>query len=334
MTSSAGNRDRSARVAVFFLGGTIGMTAEPGQGAAPALDGADLLAGLPPLGLEVDPVDFRKVNSARLRADDLLELHAAAGRAVDRGAVGVVVVQGTDVLEESAYLLDLLWSRAEPLVVTGAMRHPALPGPDGPANLTAALHVAAAPQCRDLGVLVVLADEIHAARHVQKRHASLPAAFTSPGLGPLGHLLEGVPAMSHRVARRGTLTPPLHVDARVPVMTATFDDDPAVYRVVADISGGVVVAGLGAGHVAPEVADAVVAVNERLPVVLATRTGGGSVHRNTYRGVGSERDLLARGLVHAGMLDPLKARVLLRLLLSATTARDAIAAAFAEHGAP
>lgn len=77
-------------------------------------------------------------------------------------ADGVVVSQGTDTLEETAFLADLVWSRDAPLVLTGAMRNPTLPGADGPANLLAALQVAASDDARGQGALVVLADEIHA----------------------------------------------------------------------------------------------------------------------------------------------------------------------------
>ncbi|MDP1142399.1 asparaginase domain-containing protein, partial [Klebsiella pneumoniae] len=90
---------------------------------------------------------------------------------------GVVVVQGTDTLEETAFLLDLACAPGTPVVVTGAMRRPDLPGADGPANLAAALAVAADPGCAGLGVLAVLADEIHAARHVRKTHTTSVATF-------------------------------------------------------------------------------------------------------------------------------------------------------------
>ena len=81
-------------------------------------------------------------------------------RAVDDGAVGVVLTHGTDTLEETAYFLDLLWDREEPLVVTGAMRSPNLPGADGPANLLSAVVAASSEEARGLGVLVVLDDTV------------------------------------------------------------------------------------------------------------------------------------------------------------------------------
>lgn len=322
------------RVQVFFLGGTIGMTGAPGQGAAPTLDGAQLLGGIAwPDSIEVTAVDFLKVGSAHLRFGHLLDLVRATDDAVAAGAEGIVVVQGTDSMEETAYLLDLLWCHDAPLVVTGAMRNPSLPGPDGPANLTAALAVAAATGCRGLGALVVLNDEVHAARHVAKRHTSLPSAFESPNAGPVARMLEGHPVLVTRPVRRPPLPVPAALTARVPLLTATLDDDPVVYEAVGGLADGLVLAGFGAGHVRTELADLVGGLAARLPVVLASRVGAGSVHTRTYGGPGSEVDLLAKGLVSAGHLNGLKARLLLIVLLAEGADRDRIAAVFAEHGA-
>ncbi len=321
-----------AQVTVVFLGGTIGMTSEPGRGASPTLGSADLLGGLGLGGLRVEAVDLLNVGSSHLTSDHLLRALAAADRAVDAGARGVVIVQGTDSMEETAYLWDLLWAHDAPLVVTGAMRHPGLPGADGPANLTAAITAAADRACRGLGVLVLLGDELHAARYVAKQHTSLPSAFCSPGVGPVGRMLEGRPVIPFRPARRPALAAPEAIAARVPLLTATVDDDPALYRAAAAGADGLVVAGFGAGHVRADVADVLAGLVAEMPVVLTSRAGAGSVHTHTYGGVGSEEDLLGRGLVNAGHLVGLKARLLLRVLLAGGTSREDVHAAFATHG--
>src|SRR5579875_29688 len=170
-------------VAYFALGGTISMTGTAGAGVVARLGGADLLAGLGELPVEVHVHDPRAVPSAALSFADVLDVADAAAQAVRDGAVGVVLSQGTDTLEETAFLVDSVWTSDAPFVVTGAMRNPTLPGADGPANLLAAFQVAADPAARGRGVLVTFLDEIHAARHVRKAHSTSPATFVSPDLG-------------------------------------------------------------------------------------------------------------------------------------------------------
>ena len=154
-------------------------------GSRPALDAAALVAAVPDIAARADvrAHAVRSVPGASLRFDDLLDVLAAARSEVDAGAAGIVVTQGTDTIEESAYFLDLIWDRAEPLVVTGAMRHPEQAGADGPANLLASVVVATSAPARGRGVLVVLNDEIHAARQVRKTDSNALDAFTSAPFG-------------------------------------------------------------------------------------------------------------------------------------------------------
>ena len=122
--------------------------------------------------------------------------------------------------------------------------------------------------------------------------------------------------------------------ARVPLLTAVLDDDPAVAEAVGALADGLVVAGVrGRAPHGRRRRRRRRGSSPRIPVVLASRTGSGSVHTRTYGGPGSEVDLLGRGLVNAGHLDALKARLLLAVLLSTGADRATIAAAFAEHGA-
>ena len=309
-------------VRVLFLGGTIAMTMDELTGGEllPDLSGSELLAGVPlPADLVVEPVDVARVDSSALTFDTCLRALDLAETAVAEGAGGVVVVQGTDSLEETSFLWDLLWAHDEPFVVTGAMRSADQPGADGPANLVAAVSAAASPRCRGQGALVVVGDEIHAARFVAKRHASNPAAFGSPELGPVGRVVEGVPVLLARLDRRTPLPRPDlggRPWPRVGLVTAGLDDDPAAYLALASVSDGLVVEGFGAGQLRPEVAEALDDVVARIPVLLASRAGAGAVATRTYGGPGSGSDLHRRGLVPTGHLGALKARVLLRLLLA------------------
>lgn len=327
--------DPSPRIALFSLGGTIAMTSHDGDGAVPTMSAADLLAAVPALaGLDVaiEVHDFRRVPSPALGFADLLELAAEIDKQVTAGVDGVVVTQGTDTIEETAYVLNLLHARDAPVVVTGAMRTATTAGADGPANILAALRVAASAQARGLGCLVAFTDEIHAAQQVRKAHTTSVAAFTSTP-GPIGQVVEDQVRIPVRPARGPVLTVPAGArPVRTSVVVSTLDDDGELLRVAGERLDGVVVAAFGAGHVPPRWVPVLAEIAARKPVVLSSRTGAGPVLSRTYGFPGSESDLLARGLVSAGSLDACKARVLLHLLLLAGADRDAIDDAFAAAG--
>lgn len=325
-------------VALASLGGTITMTAGEG-GATPTLDADHLVEAIP--GLErvaaVHAVTLASLPSASLSFDAVLAALAWADKAVADGARGVVVVQGTDTLEETAYLLDLHWTRDEPLVVTGAMRTAGAAGADGPANLLAAVRAAAAPECRGLGVLVVMNDEAHAAARVRKTHATSPAAFASPVFGPVAVVREGRLVVGNRPGRVPHLPLPASEGSRprVALIEACLDDDGGLLRLArADGYAGAVVSAFGVGHVHAAMADLIEEVGATMPVVFATRTGAGSTLSRTYGFAGSEADLLARGAVPAGWLDPRKARVLLWSLLASGAGTDQVRAEFRRRADP
>jgi L-asparaginase len=328
--------DGVTTIRIHFLGGTIGYAGAPG--GEPVRMGPEALLGAVP-GLDRLPVTLdvhaaEPVPSASLTFQQLADLAREATDACAAGtADAVVVVQGTDTLEESAYLLDLLWDRPEPVVLTGAMRNPTLAGADGPANLLAAVSVAADPRFRDLGALVVLADEVHSARSVMKVHTTRPHAFASPDGGPLGVVVEGRPALLRRPATPGiTLRPTRPISARVPVLTVGLDEDPAAVAALGGVADGLVVAALGGGHVPGALAEPLGALAEELPVVLASRVGAGRVLSGTYRAPGSEADLLRRGLVWSGFLGAAKSRVLLVTALAVDTDRAWLTETFAQAG--
>lgn len=323
------------RVALFALGGTISMTGADAGGVVARLKGDELLADLGTLPVQVESHDAVPVPSAALTFADIFDIVAAASRAVEDGALGVVISQGTDTLEETAFLIDSIWPHPAPIVLTGAMRNPTLLGADGPANLAAAIRVAAAPTARGRGALVIFLDEIHAARHVRKAHSTSPATFVSPDVGPLGHVVEGTPRFLTELPARKPVegwTVDRVAQTKVALYTVTLDDDGALLEGPDHSHQGLVLAGFGVGHVPPHLLPALDGILEEMPVVLTSRTGAGSVLADTYGAPGSERDLLSRGVINGGFVHPFKARVLLRLLVAAGASREEIAAAFTDLG--
>ena len=305
-------------------------------GVVPTLTGEQLVASVPGLaasGVDVETREFRQVPGGWLTLTDVVELAAAIAEQDLHGTAGVVVTQGTDTIEETAYALDLLHHGDMPVVVTGAMRHPAMAGADGPGNILAAVQTAASQEARGLGCLVVFADQIHSARYVRKVHATSPAAFASPGAGLIGLVAEGTIRLHGRPTRRTAVTG-VQGDAipRVALVTITLGDDGVLLEHLDDRFAGLVVAAFGAGHVPAIMAAALADLASRMPVVLTSRTGAGTVLSSTYGDAGSESDLLGRGLISGGSLHPFKARVLLQLLLSAGASRERLTSAFAISG--
>jgi L-asparaginase len=326
------------RVEVFAMGGTIAMTAAATGGAAVALTAEQLTTGLPGLAdsaISVGVRDFRRKPGASVTVADIVELAQAIPAALAEGAHGIVVTQGTDTIEETSFLLDLYHPSHQPVVVTGAMRNPSLAGADGPANLLGAIVTAAHPATTGQGVLVVFADEIHAARRVRKTHSMNVDTFKSPNGGPIGYVVEGVPIVHNHLSHR--LTIPLSTTttaalARVGIVTIALGDEGELLDGIENRLDALVIAAMGVGHVPDRLVARLEDLASVMPVVLASRTAAGPVLRKTYGFAGSELDLNRRGLIPAGYLDPYKVRVLLIAALAAQANRAQIAAAVAVAG--
>jgi L-asparaginase len=320
------------RVTVFSMGGTISSVDSGGKGVEPTLTGEALVSDVPEIAevADVSAVSFRQAASGEIRIEDLVELAAEISGQIVGGAAGAVVTQGTDTIEETSFCLDLLVEGEAPVVVTGAMRNPTLPGADGPANLLASIRVAASDVARGLGTLVVLNDEIHAARFVQKTHTSNPATFRSDPVGPLGWISEGIPRVVVRPTREHKVTLPEGAEARPVALyhVALGDDGRLLSKLEEAGYAGLVIEAMGGGHAPAVMVDKLEDLASRMPVVLASRTGGGEVLRATYGFVGSEMDLLDRGLIYAGPLDGRKARLLTTLLLTSGASKEEVMETF------
>lgn len=309
------------RIALLTLGGTIFMTqGADGGHATPDAAAGDRLTRTLIDGIDLFTQEIANVSSSDVRPRHLAAVLERARQAVDGGADGVVLTHGTDTLEESAFLLNRYWDREAPLVVTGAMRPASALGADGPANFHDAVRTAAHPSARGAGVLVVFDAQVHLADQVTKASSRSVSAFASAPSGPLAlvdgaelRLLQSVPERGARLT--GAL--PERFPA-VPTLMAGLDDDfELINQLPPEMLAGLVIAGVGMGHVSP----AAMPRLRRLlaggaSVVVATRIASGGTSTHHYAYPGSEVDLLDAGAVMGGLLPPAKARLLLQALLA------------------
>ncbi|MBB4660875.1 asparaginase [Conexibacter arvalis] len=319
-------------VRILGAGGTIAMGGEVGgaaHSATPRFDAAALVAAIPDLagGDGIETVDVVNKPSAHLTLADQLEVCRQARDAARRG-IGVVVTHGTDSLEETAMLCDVIHDAEAPIVFTGAIRPATAAGADGPANLLDAVSVATSAEAAGMGVLVVFGSEIHHARCARKTDTTSLVAFSSPQTGPLGRVTEGHPTIWSRLPRNPPLDPPA-LDRSVLVVPSGSGDDGTLARAaLATEPDGVVIGTLGAGHLAPPVLELWAAAAERIPIVAYCRPERGVVLTGTYGYAGSERDLRGTGIIPAGFLSPQAARMKLLACVASGLSLDEIRWAF------
>ena len=316
-------------VRIVAAGGTIAMR---GERAVPALDAGELVEQLPQVaGFHLVAENVLSLPSTHLSLSDALDLARRACAAGANGE-GVVLTTGTDTMEEVAMLCGLMYGGDAPIVITGANRPGSAPGADGPANLLDAIILARAPAAAGLGVVVAFGGEVHAATTVRKIDSTGPTAFGSPTAGPLGRIVEGR-VWLHATPRRAGPLPVQRLDHRVTTVTTGLGDDGAMLRHAAEISDGVVLIALGAGHLSKEVLAELRHATERVPVVITCRPDRSSMLFATYGFEGAERDLRASGATCAPFLSAAAARIALLACLGAGLDRAGIAAALAPFDA-
>lgn len=335
------------RIQVLALGGTIATRPDASGAMQMGLGADDLLAAVPALA---DFADMRAETVSRVGSHSLSfdQIHALAAKIGELDIDGVVITQGTDTLEETAFLLDLLVERDVPIVVTAAMRNPALASPDGSGNLLSAVRVACDPwtraNARALGVVVVMLDEVYAAADVLKAHPTRLDAFAAPQTGPIAALVEdrivpmSLPVRAPVEAARARLGAAARgKEQPVALLWMALDEPGYLLEALVDHRDqlgyrGVVVGAMGGGHVPERIAPLVFQLAEIVPVVVASRAGGGPMLRHTYGGPSSEIALRSAGLIWGGRLHPLKARMLLETCLRAGLDRMAIGQVFDAFG--
>jgi L-asparaginase len=297
-------------VRLVATGGTIASLADPETGAVrPAVSAEDLVATVPGLGL-VEVESVAHVNGWNVTPETMLEVARRASGG------GVVVTHGTDTIEETAFFCDL--TVESDVVFAGAMRNGSEIAADGPRNLLCATQVAAEP--RGLGTVLVLNDEVHAARWARKQDSSRVHALQSPGHGPVGIAVPGSVRITMPPPRR-FLVPLPDALPPVPIVQTYTGIEEHLIETVLDATGaaGLVLEGTGLGNVPGSAQRGIAAAVERdLPVVNATRVPAGGVHA-IYGGPGGVVTLRELGVIGAGHLSAAKARLLLMLLLASNS---------------
>ncbi len=319
---------RTRRVVILTTGGTIAMQHDPVLGGAiPKMGATEFSTALPRHLLEfveLESEEILNLPSSHFTLARLWQIREAVVAAVTRSEIhGVVVTHGTDVLEETAVLLDLTVNSPKPVVLTGAMRTATHVGYDGFANLASAVRVAASPDARGLGTLVVLNDEIHAARYVTKSHTLSLNTFQSPAWGPLGWVEGDRVLVGRRVAYNVIRCPAL--ETRVELLKLTVGAEPAALKdMLTRGVRGVVIEALGGGRIPPwwfPIIERAVAAG--VTVVVGSRCPSGRVW-DSYGYPGAVRDAVRVGCLLAEGLNGQKARIKLMVVLGAAGKREEI----------
>lgn len=335
VTDSAG-----PHVVLLATGGTISSRTSQAGGAAVASDtGEQVFASMGvPAAHPVRVVDVLRKGSYLLTVDDMIAICARIRQVfADPQVLGVVVTHGTDTMEETAYLVDLIHDDPRPVVFTGAQQAADADSPDGPGNLSRAIALAGSPQARGRGVLLAFAGTIFPAAGVRKNHTTRLDAFANPDFGTAGSVSDsGVVTMQG--ARRALAPLPLPGEdagsPRVDLIAAYPGADSTLLLASLHAgAAGIVLQGTGTGNanrlLCRDVANATAA---GVVVVTSTRVEAGAVVPRY--GDGGGEDLRSAGAIPSGLLRPSQSLVLLSLLLRLGTPADRIAEAFVSRGAP
>jgi L-asparaginase len=331
-------------IGILFTGGTISMRLDPATGAAvPALGAQEILAQAPQLqsvaDLEVE--DFSRLPGPHVGPEQMWRLARRAAAWLERPDVdGLVITHGTDTIEETAFLLDLVLTSAKPVVAVGAMRTVSDASWDGPANLLAAVRVAAAPGSRGRGVVVVMNEQILQARDVRKVHTESSGSFAAPQLGPVGIVdLESVvfgrdprPRPTWRDPRADAGLRVRRLDTRVELLQAYTGMPTRLISCALDEgTRGLAIVAYGRGNVPPAIVPALhAAVTHGVMVTISSRCVAGRVGpRYGYEGGGLQ--LMRNGAILMGELSGAKARLLQMVALGMHEHVPLAAALVREH---
>ena len=305
---------------LLFTGGTISMHRDAGAGGNVPAHGGEALVGFAPQLARVGPYrieDWARLPACHLGPDKLWALRERVREVAESGEVsGIVVTHGTDILEETAYLLARTLDPRVPVAITGAMRTSSDAGWDGPRNLVDAALVASTAASAGRGTMVVFHGRVFAGATAAKIHTTDPDAFAAPHAGPIGRVeTSGVvygaaPMPAPRVTPAG-------LTARVALVPMVVGDEGVMLDRARPGHDGVVIEAFGSGNVPPGAVPAIGRwLEEGKPVILASRCLYGTVVP-TYAFEGGGARTVAMGAIPAGPRTPSQARMELTIALSA-----------------
>ena len=304
------------KILVLHTGGTISMQADASGAVVTSQDNPMNHVTNPLKGIEVHALDFLNLPSPHIKPKHMLALYHKIKEEADNYD-GVVITHGTDTLEETAYFLDTMEIPHMPIVLTGAMRSSNELGSDGVYNYLSALRVASDDKAADKGVLVVMNDEIHAAKYVTKTHTTNVSTFQTPTHGPLGLI------MKQEILYFKTAEPRVRFDldciqGLVPIISAYAGmTDELIDMLDLEQLDGLVIQAFGAGNVPKETAQKLENLLQKgIPVALVSRCFNGIVEPvYAYQGGGVQ--LQESGVLFVKELNAQKARLKLLIALNA-----------------
>jgi len=331
-------RSERPRVLVVTTGGTIASRVDPVTGAVTTAASGEELLKIVPQAADVADLELRNfasVASWNMTPAMMFELAQLLNQELARPEItGAVVTHGTDTVEETSFLVDLVVQSDKPVVFAVAMRNLSELGADGPRNLLDAVLVAASSNSRRYGSMLVINQSVHAARYVTKTHTVNPDAFESPDYGPIGLMAhDGVRFLRPPFARRPLSPGRIEPEVFLYKSSSGGDERPLLWSISAGYKG-IVVEGSGAGNVPAAVLPGIRAALEAgLPVALTSRSIRGFLSPTYGSGgaAGGGWDLAQLGVILADHLPAQKARIKLMVALGMTSDLEAIRAIFEDY---
>ena len=311
------------KILVLHTGGTISMQADSSGAVVTSSDNPMNHVSNPLEGIQVHTLDFFNLPSPHIKPKHMLALYQKIKEEA-ANYDGVVITHGTDTLEETAYFLDTMEIPRIPIVLTGAMRSSNELGSDGVYNYLSALRVASDDKATDKGVLVVMNDEIHAAKYVTKTHTTNVSTFQTPTHGPLGLI------MKQEILYFKTAEPRVRFDldrieGLVPIITVYAGmTDELLDMLDWDKVDGLIIQAFGAGNIPKETAQKLESLfHKGIPVALVSRCFNG-IAEPVYAYQGGGVQLQKAGVLFVKELNAQKARLKLLIALNAGLKGEAL----------